>query len=321
VDTALLQRPGAIVALCGGVGAARFLRGLVRVVAPEHVTAIVNTGDDRRFYGVHVAPDLDIVTYTLAGVVNDELGYGLAGDTYQLMDRLEALGHDVWFRLGDRDFAHCLHRTLRIADGATLSQVADELRLDLGVGARILPMSDDACPTLVELGDGRSLHFEEYLIRERSPDDVRAVDLSAAESAAAAPGVLDAIEGAEVVLFCPSNPVVSIGPILAVPGVRAAVEGTAARKVAISPIVAGAPVKGPARQLLKGIGVEVSALGVATHYRPLIDGYVFDERDADAQRRIGALGLTAQRTDTMMVDADVAAALARTALEVALKLR
>ncbi len=321
MDAALLQRPGAVVALCGGVGAARFLRGLTRVVAPEHVTAIVNTGDDRRFHGVFVAPDLDIVTYTLAGAVNDALGYGLTGDTYTLMDRLEALGHAVWFRLGDRDFANCLHRTLRMDAGAPLSVVADELRRDLGVAARLLPMSDDPCPTLVELGDGRSLHFEEYLIRERSPDDVRAVDLSAAEAAAPAPGVLDAIANAEVVVFCPSNPVVSIGPILAVPGVRAAVESTRAKKVAISPIVGGAPVKGPARQLLTGIGVEVSALGVAMHYRPLIDGYVFDDRDASEERRIAALGLAAQRTDTMMVDADVAAALARTALEVALKLR
>ena len=321
MDAALLQRPGAVVALCGGVGAARFLRGLVRVIAPEHLTAIVNTGDDRRFYGALVSPDLDIVTYTLAGVVNDELGYGLAGDTYALVDRLEALGHEVWFRLGDRDFANCLHRTLRIDEGATLAMAADELRRDLGVGARLLPMSNDPSPTHVELDDGRSLHFEEYLIRERSPDGVRGVDLSAAEAAAPAPGVLEAIAEAEVVLFCPSNPVVSIGPILAVPGVREALETTRARRVAISPIVGGAPVKGPARQLLEGIGVEVSALGVARHYRPLLDGYVFDDRDAEAERAITALGLAAQRTDTLMVDVEVAAALARTALEVALKLR
>ncbi len=321
MDTALLQRPGAVVALCGGVGAARFLRGLVRVVEPENVTAIVNTGDDRRFYGALVTPDLDIVTYTLAGLVNDELGYGLTGDTFELVDRLEALGHDVWFRLGDRDFANCLHRTLRLEAGAPLAAAADELRRDLGVAARLLPMSNDPCPTRVELDDGRSLHFEEYLIRERSPDGVRGVDLSAAQASTAAPGVIEAIEGAEVVLFCPSNPVVSIGPILAVPGVRAAVESTRAKRVAISPIIGGAPVKGPARQLLEGIGVEVSALGVARHYQPLLDGYVFDDRDADAESEIAALGLAAQRTDTLMVDVDVAAALARTALEVALKLR
>jgi len=321
VEAALLQRPGAVVALCGGVGAARLLRGLVRVVAPEHVTAIVNTGDDRRFHGVFVSPDLDIVTYTLAGQVNDALGYGLEGDTYALMERLEALGHEVWFRLGDRDFANCLHRTLRMDEGATLSTTADEMRRDLGVAARVLPMSNDACPTHVELGDGRSLHFEEYLIRERSPDDVRRVDLSAAAAARPADGVLDAIAEAEVLLFCPSNPVVSIGPILAIPGVRDAIASSPASKVAISPIVGGAPVKGPARQLLRGIGVEVSAAGVAAHYAPLIDGYVFDDLDADAEPAITALGLSAQRTDTMMVDVDVSAALARTALEVALKLR
>jgi LPPG:FO 2-phospho-L-lactate transferase len=237
------------------------------------------------------------------------------------MDRLEALGHDIWFRLGDRDFAHGLHRTLRLADGATLTQVADELRRDLGVASRILPMADTPCPTRVELGDGRSLHFEEYLIRERSPDDVRGVDLSRAAAAAPADGVIEAIEGAEVVVFCPSNPVVSIGPILAVRGVRDALARTHAKKVAISPIVEGAAVKGPARQLLRGIGVEVSALGVATHYRALIDGFVFDDRDAALAPAIEALGLATQRTDTLMVDVDVSAALARTALEVALKLR
>jgi LPPG:FO 2-phospho-L-lactate transferase len=321
VDLSSLQRPGAVVALCGGVGAARLMRGLVRVVAPEHVTAIVNTGDDRDFYGVLVSPDSDIVTYTLAGLVNDELGYGLAGDGYALMDRLAALGHDVWFRLGDRDFAHCLHRTLRMQAGASLAEVADELRRDLGVATRMLPMSNAPCPTLVELGDGRRLHFEEYLIRERSPDDVKAVDLSAARRATPAPGVIEALAEAEVVLFCPSNPVVSIGPILALPGVLEALAASPARRVAISPIVGGAPVKGPARQLLNGIGVEVSALGVAAHYRAWIDGFVFDTRDAAAETAIAELGLATLCTDTMMADSDVASALARAALELAFKTR
>lgn len=321
MDLSSLQRPGAVVALCGGVGAARLMRGLVRVVAPEHVTAIVNTGDDRDFYGVLVSPDSDIVTYSLAGVVNEHLGYGLAGDRYDLMDRLEALGHDVWFRLGDRDFAHCLHRTLRLRAGAGLHEVADELRRDLGVATRILPMSNDPCPTWVELGDGRRLHFEEYLIRERSPDDVRRVDLAAAQRAAPAPGVLEAIAGASVLLFCPSNPVVSIGPILSVPGVRCALADSGAPIVAISPIVGGSPVKGPARQLLRGLGVEVSALGVAGLYADLIDGFVLDTRDASAEPAIAELGLATLCTDTMMLDEGVAASLARAALELAFKLR
>jgi len=306
---------GPIVALCGGVGAARFLSGLVRVVKPEDVVAVVNTGDDREFYGVHVSPDLDIVTYTLAGLVDRAQGYGLEGDGYALMTRLEELGHEVWFRLGDRDFAHCLHRTLRMREGAGLASVAAELATAHGVAPRLLPMSEDPCPTLVELDDGTKLHFEEYMIRERAPDRVAAVDLSAAAAAKPGPGVLEAIAAARAIVFCPSNPVVSIGPILAIPGVREALRESEAKTVAISPIVGGAPIKGPASQLLRGIGVEVSAAGVAHHYRELIDAYVLDERDADQLDAVRGLGLAAAATDSIMVDPDAAARLARVALE------
>jgi len=306
---------GPIVALCGGVGAARFLSGLVRVVNPEDVVAVVNTGDDREFYGVHVSPDLDIVTYTLAGLVDRAQGYGLEGDGYALMTRLEELGHEVWFRLGDRDFAHCLHRTLRMREGAGLASVAAELATAHGVAPRLLPMSEDPCPTLVELDDGTKLHFEEYMIRERAPDRVAAVDLSAAAAAKPGPGVLEAIAAARAIVFCPSNPVVSIGPILAIPGVREALRESEAKTVAISPIVGGAPIKGPASQLLRGIGVEVSAAGVAHHYRELIDAYVLDERDADQLDAVRGLGLAAAATDSIMVDPDAAARLARVALE------
>jgi LPPG:FO 2-phospho-L-lactate transferase len=306
---------GPIVALCGGVGAARFLSGLVRVVNPEDVVAVVNTGDDREFYGVHVSPDLDIVTYTLAGLVDRAQGYGLEGDGYALMTRLEELGHEVWFRLGDRDFAHCLHRTLRMREGAGLASVAAELATAHGVAPRLLPMSEDPCPTLVELDDGKKLHFEEYMIREGAPDRVAAVDLSAAAAAKPGPGVLEAIAAARAIVFCPSNPVVSIGPILAIPGVREALRESEAKTVAISPIVGGAPIKGPASQLLRGIGVEVSAAGVAHHYRELIDAYVLDERDADQLDAVRGLGLAAAATDSIMVDPDAAARLARVALE------
>ena len=182
-----------VVALAGGVGAARFLSGLVRVVPPKCVTAIVNTGDDCRFYGVHVSPDVDIVTYTLAGRVDRARGYGLEGDTTAVLETLGGLGHETWFRLGDRDFAHCHHRTVRLAAGATLSAVADELRRAQGVATRILPMSDEPCPTYVTLHGGRRVHFEEYLARDGAPDDVASVDLSAAAAARPAPGVLDAI--------------------------------------------------------------------------------------------------------------------------------
>jgi len=299
-----------IVALSGGVGAARFLSGLTAAVDPSTVTAIVNTGDDREFYGVLVSPDLDIVTYTLAGAIDRERGFGLAGDTFTVVERLAALGHETWFRLGDRDFANCLHRTLRCADGARLDEVADELRRELRVATGILPMANEPCPTIVELGGGRRIHFEEYLVRDGAPADVESVDLSAAAAATPAPGVLEAIREADCIAVCPSNPVVSIGPILAVPGIREAIDASKAPVVGISPIVGGAPIKGPADSLLRGIGVEVSALGVAAHYREWIDGFVIDERDAELAEPIRALGLDVQVTDTIMTGRERATALA-----------
>ncbi len=308
---------GPVVALAGGVGAARFLRGLVQVVAPDDVIVIVNTGDDHTFYGVHVAPDLDIVTYTLAGRIHPERGYGLAGDTFAVVDALGALGHETWFRLGDRDFATCLHRTLRLRDGSGLAAVSDDLRRRFGVAVRIVPMSEEPCPTLVELGGGRRVHFEEYLARDGAPDEVRSVDLSAAAAARPAPGVLDAIASARAVLICPSNPVVSIGPILALPGVRSALAAAHAPVVAVSPIIAGAPVKGPADRLLRGIGVEVSARGVAGLYRGLARGFVLDQRDAALAPAIEALGMRCSVVDTLMRDAAAAARVADAALRLA----
>lgn len=313
--------PGPVVVLAGGVGAARFLRGVVRAVPPEDVTAIVNTGDDRVFYGVHVSPDLDIVTYTLAGRIDRERGFGLDGDHFDLVDRLAALGHPVWFRLGDADYANCLHRTLRLADGARLDEVTDELRRDMGLALRILPMSNDPCATYVRLSGGARVHFEEYLVRDGAPADVESVDLDAATRARPAPGVLEAIAGAGTILVCPSNPIVSIGPILAVPGVHDALVESAAPIVAVSPIVGGAPIKGPADTLLRAAGIEVSALGVARHYRDWIDGFVLDRRDADLESAIRELGLETMALDTLMTSAEVAASVARATLEVASRLR
>jgi LPPG:FO 2-phospho-L-lactate transferase len=310
----------AVVALAGGVGAARFLRGLVRAVPAREVVAVVNTGDDRVFYGVHVSPDLDIVTYTLAGAVDRTRGYGLEGDTFAVVEALERLGHATWFRLGDRDLATALHRTLRLREGAGLAAVTDEVRRAFGVETRILPMSEDPCPTFVELGAGGRVHFEEYLARDGAPDDVAGVDLAAAAAARPGPGVLDAIADAEAVLVCPSNPVVSIGPILRVPGVREALARAAAPVVAISPIVGGAPVKGPAAQLLRGIGVEVSARGVAGMYAGLADGFVLDRRDAGQCGDVEALGLRAIATESLMRDDAVAEALAGEALALASRL-
>jgi LPPG:FO 2-phospho-L-lactate transferase len=314
-------QPGPVVALAGGVGAARFLRGLLRATPPDQIVAIVNTGDDREFYNVHVSPDLDIVTYTLAGVVDTQLGYGLAGDTFTLVDGLAKLGHETWFHLGDRDYANCLHRTLRLARGAGLAQITDELRRAHGLETPIVPMSEDACPTLVELEDGRKIHFEEYLVRHGAPEGVRGVDLSAAAKASPAPGVLEALHSARAVLVCPSNPVVSIGPILAVPAIREAIAESSAPVVAVSPIIGGAAVKGPAAQLMRGTGSEVSARGVARLYREIADGLVIDRKDAGQVDDVEALGLECRAVDTLMVDLEVSAELARTALELAESLR
>jgi LPPG:FO 2-phospho-L-lactate transferase len=315
------RSPLPVVALAGGVGAARFLRGLVRAVPADAVTAIVNTGDDKVFYGLDVSPDLDIVTYTLAGLVDTERGWGLSGDSFAAIDALGRFGHETWFRLGDRDLATCLHRTLRLRAGAGLASATDEIRRALGVATRILPMSDDPSPTIVELSGGRRLHFEEYLVRDGAPSDVEAVDLAAARSARPAPGVCDALRGARTILVCPSNPVVSIAPILAVPGVREAIHASGAPVVAITPIVGGAPLKGPADRLLRAIGSEVSARGVARLYRDLARGFVLDSRDAPQLPDIEALGLRALAVDTIMRNTAAAESLASAALGLADTLR
>jgi LPPG:FO 2-phospho-L-lactate transferase len=291
------------------------------VMPPEDLLAVVNTGDDRAFYGLHVSPDLDIVSYTLSDRVDREKGYGIAGDSFAVVDALARFGHETWFRLGDRDLATCLHRTIALREGRGLAAITAEIARALGVRARILPMSEEDCPTYVDLRDGRRLHFEEYLARDGAPDDVAAVDLGAAERARPAPGLLDALAGADAVLVCPSNPVVSIGPILALPGVRDALRANAAPVVAVSPIVGGAPVKGPAAQLLRGIGAEVSARGVAALYRDFARGFVFDERDAAQTGDVAALGLATRTLDTLMVDVARAARLAEAALELARSLR
>ena len=310
-----------VVALAGGVGAARFLRGLVRAMPPEQLTVIVNTGDDREFYGVHVSPDLDIVTYTLAGRVDAERGYGLTGDTFSVIEALGAYGHPTWFKLGDRDLATCLHRTQRLRAGAGLALVTDEIRRAHGLACRILPMSDDPCPTFVLLSNRARVHFEEYLVRDGAPNDVEGVDLSAAEAAKPAPGVCEALAAADTILVCPSNPIVSIGPILAVQGVREALAHARAPVVAISPIIGDMPVKGPADRLLRGTGAEVSARGVAKLYESWCDGFVLDERDAEQLRDIAALGLATRAVDTLMRDVGVSEALARTCLALAEEIR
>lgn len=306
-----------VVALAGGVGAARFLRGLVRCLPAAELTVIVNTGDDCEFYGVHVSPDIDIIGYTLSGAVDKTRGYGLAGDSFDVIETLGRHGHETWFRLGDRDFALCLHRTLQLKRGVGLAQISDEIRRTLGVKTTLLPMSEAPCPTYVNLADGKRVHFEEYLVQGGARGEVRGVDLSAAEAAAPAPGVLEALAEADAVLVCPSNPVVSIAPILAVRGVKRALAEGRAPVVGVSPIIAGAPVKGPADRLLRGIGADVSALGVASLYQGWMQGFIIDEQDAASRAPIEALGMRCRAMDTLMKNDEVAEALAHAALSLA----
>lgn len=316
-----LSACGPIVVLAGGVGAARFLRGLVRATPEAEITILGNTGDDQKFYGVHVAPDIDIVTYTLAGCIDSVRGYGIADDSFTMLQILEALGHETWFRLGDRDFSFCLHRTLEMRQGKTLAEAIDTIRCHFQLRPRLLPMSNDPCPSMIELNDGRLLHFQEYLVRERAPKNIRRIDLHAAANAKPADGVVQALTDAGLILFCPSNPLVSIGPILAIPEIRNALGASRAPKVAISPIIGGAPVKGPAAQMLRAAGIEVSARGVANHYRDLIDGFVIDQVDTAQVADIKALGLATIAVDTLMRNEIVSTKLAATALALAQELQ
>src|SRR5690348_17246601 len=305
-----------IVVLAGGVGAARFLEGLVQVVPQERLTVIGNTGDDRDFYGLHVSPDLDIVMYTLSGIVDEAHGWGIRGDTYNTMQQLTAYGNEDWFMLGGRDLATHIHRTKLLREGKTLSEVTDELRRHFGLGLRILPMSDDPIQTHIQTPAGL-LHFEEYMVKRRCSDEVQDVVFVGADEARPAPGVLDALKDAEAILIAPSNPIVSIGSILAVPGIHNTLHEAQGMVVAVSPIVGGAPIKGPADKLMRGLGMEVSAVGVARCYRDFLDVMVIDEQDAHLAERIEDLGIPTIITNTIMCDNDAKAALARTVLQAA----
>jgi LPPG:FO 2-phospho-L-lactate transferase len=297
-----------VAALAGGIGAGKFLRGLVRAVSPADITVIVNTGDDVIVHGLHVSPDVDSVTYWLAGLMDRERGWGRASETFRATEELRRLGAPgSWFGLGDLDLAVHLYRTPRLREGMPLSTVTDEIRRRLKIEARILPMTDDSVVTRIEVVDGEGrlldLHFQEYWVGRGARDDVKAIRYAGAERATAAPGVTEAIAEADVVIICPSNPVASIDPILVVPGVREAVASRSNRAVAVSPIVGGAPVRGMADRLLPVVGAEVSAIGVAQHYGSgLITGFVIDELDRSAALRIEAMGLRVAVTDTIMTD-------------------
>lgn len=308
-----------VAVVCGGVGAARFLKGLLDVVDPGTVTAVVNVGDDLEMHGLHISPDLDTVTYTLAGEINPDTGWGLRDETWQAMAGVERYGGPTWFNLGDRDLGTHLYRTQRLADGAPLSAVTSEITSAWGLGLTVLPVTDDRLRTMVTLDDtgedaGKEVLFQEYFVARRHAVPVRSVRFEGAESSSPAPGVLEAFEQADTIVIAPSNPIVSIDPVLAVPGVRAALEAHRARVVAISPIVAGAALKGPADRLLREFGHEASATGVARLYARLAATLVIDEADAELTASIEAEGVRSVVRPTIMSDPAAAAALATAVL-------
>jgi LPPG:FO 2-phospho-L-lactate transferase len=300
-----------ITVLAGGVGAARFLRGLLDVVPADDVTAIVNVGDDLVLHGLHISPDLDTVTYTLAGAINPETGWGLAGETWQAMHTLEQYGGEAWFRLGDRDLGTHLYRTQRLQSGASLTQVTAEIAAAWGLELRLLPASDDPVRTMVTIAGEGEVSFQEYFVGRQHSVPVSAVRFAGVETATPGPDVLDAIDKADVIVIAPSNPIVSIGPVLAVPGVRDAVIARRDRTVAVSPIVAGAALKGPADRMLQELGHEASVVGVARLYAELASVLVVDDADVRSSADVAAEGIECVVVPTVMSSPEVAAALAR----------
>jgi LPPG:FO 2-phospho-L-lactate transferase len=303
-----------ITVLAGGVGAARFLVGLLETVDPTSVTAIVNVADDVCLHGLHISPDLDTVTYTLAGAIDPERGWGLAGETWQALDMVRRYGGVGWFNLGDRDLGTHMYRTHRLAEGAPLSTVTAEIARAWDLRLTILPASDDRVETRVTTADGE-IGFQEYFVKLRHSVPVSAVRFAGVESAGPAPGVIDAIAKCDVLIIAPSNPIVSIGPLLAIPNVRDAVVARRSHCVAVSPIIAGAAIKGPADRMLAELGHDSSVVGVARLYKSLARTLVIDDADASRAAEVESAGMRAVVCDTIMASRERSAALARRVLD------
>lgn len=314
----IAARPATVAVLAGGVGAARFLRGLLRVCQPADVTAIVNVGDDFTLHGLDISPDLDTVTYTLAGQINPETGWGRAGETWRVLTELGRLGGQDWFKLGDLDLALHLFRTQRRSEGASLSQVTGEIAASFGLELTLLPVSDDPIATRItpaEPDGAAEIDFQEYFVAHRHGIAVRSVRFAGIESARPAPGVLDALSDAGTVVVAPSNPFVSIGPVIDVPQVRETLCSRRDSVVAVSPIVGGASIKGPAGAMMRELGHEPSVAGVARLYAGFAGTLVIDHADAELAPAVAQAGMTPVVTDTIMADPDRAAGLARATLE------
>ena len=295
---------GKVLALAGGVGGAKLVLGLARVLSPEQLVICVNTGDDESFHGLHVSPDLDTVMYTLAGLAEPQSGWGLSGDTFNALGMLKQYGADTWFNLGDRDLATHIRRTQLLHQGATLSEVTTELCRRLGVDEQVVPMSDDPVRTVLYT-DAGELAMQSYFVQHQAEPRVSRVEYVGSESAQTSPGLRAALEEAGLIIFCPSNPFLSVGPILAVPGVRALLEKSTALRVAVSPIVGGTAVRGPAAKIMSEMGHEVSGVGVARQYQGLCDLFLIDDQDARLGPAIQRLGVRPVVSSIIMnTDAD-----------------
>jgi len=303
-----------VVALAGGVGAAKFLSGLTRIISPQKLLIIGNTGDDLELYGLHISPDLDIVMYTLAGVVDESKGWGIKNDTYNTLDMLNKLGFDTWFKLGDRDLATHIVRTKMIKEGMTLAEATAHLCGMFGVKARLTPMTNQTARTKI-ISDDQILGFQEYFVKNQTKNRVTDVVYKEAAEAEPAPGIIEALGHAERIIICPSNPVLSIAPILAVPKIRKAILDAKAHVVAISPIIAGKTLRGPADKILTSMGYKCSAEGVAEYYGQLVDRMIIDRADAAHETSIRKLGQEITVTDTVMRNLEDSIQLAKTVVQ------
>jgi LPPG:FO 2-phospho-L-lactate transferase len=303
-----------ITALAGGVGAAKLLQGIVNIFPEEELTVIVNTGDDIELHGLHISPDLDIIMYTLSDQVDPSKGWGIRGDTFCCLDMLRVYGYETWFSLGDRDLATHIYRTHLLKRGLTLSEATDKMRRKLGIKVQILPMTNDKFETHIVTDQG-TIHFEEYLVKRAAQDRILNVIYRGADNAKPCPGVLEAIMEADTVVICPSNPIVSIGTILSIKGVEKALRETDGKVVGVSPIVGGAPIKGPADKLMRGLKKDVSACAVAEFYRNFLDVFVIDNADKNEKQNIEKMGIQTVVTRTIMKSLDDRIQLARTVLD------
>ena len=305
-----------VVVLAGGVGAARFLRGLIRVVPAADLVVVVNTGDDLQWHGLSVSPDLDTVMYWLAGLADEERGWGIRGDTFMAQRAFARLGLETWFQVGDQDLATHIYRTQRLAAGIALHAVTAELATQLKVAARLLPMSDQPVTTRLRTDRG-DLHFQEYFVRERWQPAVREIYWTGLDAARPAPGIAEAIARARAIIIAPSNPIISIGPILRVPGLRRLLAAARSRCVAVAPLIAGRAVKGPTVELMRAEGLEPSALSVARLYRDVATGFVVDAVDGELGPAISGLGYRVAALPTLLDDRQAAQTVAATALQLA----